>query len=82
VSSDHQSGCAFHNVTVSLIRLGQIKGDPPSAGYISRPFISDLNDSPRYLPSPRDTHEALAVLLANTRKVFESFKASLLELDA
>jgi len=44
--------------------------------------LRDAGRTAPHTPTPRDSHEALAVLLANTRKVFEAFEASLTELDA
>jgi len=73
--------CSFHDGVVSPICLRHVRGEPPSH-YIPRPYLRDVNRSPPSSPTATDAHDALVFLLANVRKIFDSYEASLTELES
>jgi len=73
--------CSFHYGVVSPIRLRRVRGEPPSY-YIPRPYLRDVIRSSSSSPTATDTHDALVFMLANVRKIFDSYEASLTELES
>jgi len=81
VRCDNPGHCSFHDGVVSPIRLRRVRGEA-SSHYIPLPYLRDVNRSSPSSPTIIDAHDALVFLLANVRKIFDSYEASLTELES